>query len=179
MACEGHASDQAVPAGAQNPRADFESRFRSVAQTASDAVITADGDGVIVFWNTSAQDMFGYAEEEAVGWPLTIIIPEGYRDAHRAGLDRYKTTGEANVIGNTVELIGLRRDGTEFPVELSLGSWETAAGVSFSAIIRDITERKRAEQNASLLHSASSGKWYFPFTSLYDCARIIPWLNNF
>ena len=152
MAGEDYASDQATPAGAQNPRADFESRFRSVAQTASDAVITADGDGVIVFWNASAQDLFGYAEEEAVGQPLTIIIPEGYRDAHRAGLDRYKTTGEANVIGNTVELTGLRRDGTEFPVELSLGSWETAAGVSFSAIIRDITERKRAEQNANLLH---------------------------
>src|ERR1041385_8582034 len=72
-------------------------------------------------------------------------MPERYREAHRNGLERFKATGEARVVGKAVELHGLRKDGSEFPLDLSLASWGTDQGQFFSSIIRDITERKQAE----------------------------------
>src|SRR5204862_6274856 len=100
-----------------------ERRYRSVAETAHDAIITADGDGRIVSWNGAAQGMFGLAEEEAVGEPLTRIIPERFHAAHERGLARQRDGGERRVIGRTVELCGLRAGGAEFPLELSLAAW--------------------------------------------------------
>src|SRR5206468_1044250 len=76
---------------------------------------------------------------------LTLIMPERFRDAHQQGFKRHLETGEAHVMGKTVELAGRRKDGTEFPLELSLASWGTSEGIFFTGIIRDITERKRAE----------------------------------
>jgi PAS domain S-box-containing protein len=123
-----------------------EMRFRSVAQSAADAIISANSKGHILSWNKSAQSMFGYREEEVVGKPLTLLIPERYQAAHREGLERFSSTGEARMVGKAVELHGLRKDGREFPVEISLGTWQTEEGTFFSAVIRDITERKQAEE---------------------------------
>jgi PAS domain S-box-containing protein len=120
-----------------------ELRFRSVAHMAKDAIIVADQRGHMVFWNQGAQMIFGYEENEVLSKPLTLLMPERYRDAHRAGMARLMATGEAHVIGRTVELHGLRKDGREFPLELSLATWSTEEGQFFSAIIRDITGRKR------------------------------------
>ena len=92
-----------------------EQRFRSVAESANDAIISADGTGNIVSWNKGAQAIFGYAEADALGKPLALVIPERFRAAHEAGIKRMSTTGESRVIGNTVELWGLRSDDTEFP----------------------------------------------------------------
>src|SRR3990172_4806409 len=122
-----------------------ELRFRSLVQSATNAIILADGRGNIISWNNGAQTAFGYREEEVTGKPLTLLMPERYRDAHRHGLERFGTTGESRVIGKTVELAGLRKNGSEFPVELSLASWKTRAGTFYGGIIRDISERKRAE----------------------------------
>jgi PAS domain S-box-containing protein len=123
-----------------------EQRFRSVAESANDAIISADGEGNIVSWNKGAQALFGYQEAEALGKPLTLVIPERFRSAHEAGIKRMTTTGESRVIGNTVELWGLRSDGSEFPLELSLASWTTVGDHRFfSGIIRDITGRKHTE----------------------------------
>ncbi len=122
-----------------------EQRFRSVAESANDAIVSADGTGSIVSWNKGAQAMFGYAEAEALGKPLTLIIPERFRNAHENGVKRMTTTGESRVIGNTVELWGLRSDDTEFPLELSLASWTVGDDRFFSGIIRDITGRKHTE----------------------------------
>lgn len=128
-----------------------ERRFRSVVQTATDAIVLADGSGNIIAWNQAAQLIFGYREEEVLGQPLTMVMPERYRDAHRKGLARLQAGGEAHVIGTTVALHGIRKDGSEFPLELSLGTWQATEGPFYSGIIRDITDRKRAEEERERL----------------------------
>jgi PAS domain S-box-containing protein len=130
---------------------EFERRFRSVVQTATDAIVLADGSGNIIAWNRAAQTIFGYREEEVLGQPLTMVMPERYRDAHRKGMARLQAGGEAHVIGTTVELHGLRKDGSEFPLELSIGTWQATEGPFYSGIIRDITDRKRAEEERERL----------------------------
>jgi PAS domain S-box-containing protein len=128
-----------------------ERRFRSVVQTAKDAIILADASGNIIAWNRAAQTIFGYREDEVLGQPLTMVMPERYRNAHRQGIARLQAGGEAHVIGTTVELHGLRKDGSEFPLELSIGTWQAIEGTFYSGIIRDITERKRAEEERERL----------------------------
>jgi PAS domain S-box-containing protein len=123
-----------------------ELRFRSLAQSASDAIILADRQGHIISWNRAASALFGYEEAEVMGRPLAMLMPERYREAHQRGLERLETMGEPRLIGKTLELHGLRKDGGEFPVELSLAMWMTAEGRFYAGIIRDITERKQAEQ---------------------------------
>lgn len=125
---------------------DSESRFRSVTESANDAIISSNSSGKIVSWNKGAGTIFGYNDEEALGQSLSMLMPERYRAGHDAGMHRVNTTGETHVIGNTVELHGLRKDGTEFPLELSLSSWQWDNDNFYSGIMRDITERKKAEQ---------------------------------
>lgn len=122
-----------------------ENRLRSLTQTAVDAIISADTAGNIISWNKGAQAIFGYGEDEALGKPLAILIPERYRDAHERGLERVSAGVEARIIGKTIERHGLRKNGGEFPLELSLATWKTEMGVFFTGIIRDITERKKME----------------------------------
>ncbi len=132
-----------------------EEKFRALADTANDAIVSADSRGNIIYFNGGAERMFGYSACEATGKPLTLLMPERFHDAHRRGLERYLSTGEARVVGKTVELAGRRKDGAEFPLELSLSSWKTEEGTFFTGILRDITERKRAERKfQQLLESA-------------------------
>ncbi len=126
--------------------AESEERFRSVAQSASDPMITSDGNGNIIFWNHAAEKKFGYKNDEILGKPLTILMPGRYREAHLNGLKRIATTGESHVIGNTVELVALKKGGGEFPIELSLSKWNNRGKIFYSGIMRDITERKRNEE---------------------------------
>ena len=123
-----------------------EDRFRSVFQSANDAIVLADQEGRIVSWNQAAAALFGYATAEICGLPLTQLMPPRYREAHTRGMARFRATGESRVMGKTVELHGLRKNGSEFPLELSLGSWSTPDGLYFAGIIRDISERKRADE---------------------------------
>jgi diguanylate cyclase (GGDEF)-like protein/PAS domain S-box-containing protein len=122
-----------------------ELKFRSVAESASDAIISADSKGNIIFWNKGALDIFGYTEEETLGRPLTMLMPERYRQRHVEGMARVNSTGKTHVIGKTVEMHGLRKDGSEFPIELSLATWTAGEDIFYSGVIRDITERKEAE----------------------------------
>lgn len=110
-----------------------------------DAVIATDRTGKIRFWNAAAERLFGYPAAEATGQDVAIIIPDEYVEAHHTGIRRVAEGGERNVIGNTVELTGKRRDGSIFPIELSLSAWEADGMHYFGGIIRDITERKRNE----------------------------------
>jgi PAS domain S-box-containing protein len=123
-----------------------ETAFRSLAQSATDAIISANSSGNIIFWNRGAQTIFGYTEKEVLGKPLSLLMPERHRDAHKRGMSRFQRTGVSHVIGETVEMHALKKDGFEFPMELSLASWQTKEGEFFSGIIRDITERKRAQE---------------------------------
>jgi len=128
-----------------------EERFRSLVESASDAIVLADGRGTIVSWNRAASVLFGYSAEDAVGRPLTLLMPVRYRDAHEQGLARMEATGQSRVIGSVIEMHGLRKDGTEFPIELSLATWQTENGNYYSGIIRDISSRKRTEQTLDQL----------------------------
>ena len=123
-----------------------EERFRSVAQTASEAIITIDNHSDIIFWNYAAETIFDYSADEAVGKQLNMMMPERFHEAHQQGLNRVVSTGESNILGKTIEVVGLRKDGSEFPMELSLATWKTREGIFFTSIVRDITERKRAEE---------------------------------
>jgi len=122
-----------------------EEQFRSVVETAIDAIITIDRRGTIIFWNPQAELMFGYTSNEMIGKPVTLIMPERFREKHKKGLNKAVSGKKHKIAGNILELVGLRKDGSEFPLELSLANWETKEGVFFTAIIRDISERKQAE----------------------------------
>jgi len=120
-------------------------KFRKISESAQDAVVTADDAGIIVDWNAAAERMFGHTRNEIIGQPLTVMMPERFQHPHREGLARVAAGGAPHVIGKAVELAGLRKDGSEFPLELSLAHWQVANVLFFTGIIRDITERKRTE----------------------------------
>jgi PAS domain S-box-containing protein len=134
-----------------------EARFRSVAQSAHEAIISADHQGTMLFWNKGAEAMFGYQEDEVLGRPLTMLMPERYREAHQAALSQSTDGKNSRVIGRTREFHGLRKNGTEFPLELSLARWRTGKGTFFSGIIRDITARKRAEESLRMSEAMFKG----------------------
>ena len=123
-----------------------ELQFRSVVQSAGDAIILANEAGNIVGWNKGAETIFGYSEDDILGSNLQVLMPEPYREAHRAGFERFRVTGRSEFIGRTTEFEGLRKDGAVFPLELSLASWRNGAGIMFTGIVRDITERRRTDE---------------------------------
>ncbi len=127
-------------------RKQAEQKFRSVTESAIDAIISADHVGDIISWNRAATDILGYAEEEAVGQRLELIIPDRFHDLHRNGMARFMQTGEASAIGTTVELAARTKSGDEVPIELSLSTWTVHEDRYFTGIIRDIGERKTAEE---------------------------------
>ncbi|TMA55132.1 MAG: PAS domain S-box protein, partial [Deltaproteobacteria bacterium] len=122
-------------------------RSRAVVETAMDGLITMDHEGRIVDFNAAAEQIFGYRGSEVIGQPLAdIIIPPPLREQHRRGLAHYLATGEAPVLGRRLEIVGQRADGSAIPVELSITQMPGAGAPMFTGFVRDITERKRAEQ---------------------------------
>ena len=130
-----------------------EEQFRSVVETAIDAIITVDQQGMIIFWNPQAEQMFGHPANEMIGKPVATIMPERFREKHKKGLSQATLRQQHKIARNIFELVGLRKDGSEFPLELSLANWETREGTFFTAIIRDISERKQAESALQKAHS--------------------------
>jgi PAS domain S-box-containing protein len=127
-------------------RKQAEQKFRSVTESAIDAIISANNKGEIISWNQAATKILGFSEEEAVGQWVEIIIPERFHKAHRNGMDRFSKTGEAHAIGKTVELAARNKSGDEIPIELSLSTWMVRNERYYTGIIRDIGERKHAEE---------------------------------
>ncbi|MDQ2800713.1 MAG: response regulator, partial [Armatimonadota bacterium] len=124
-----------------------EKRLRLTIDTALDAVIGADSSGIITEWNAQAEQIFGRSRAEALGQALdATIIPEAYQEAHRRGLAHYLKTGEGAVLNKRIEIAALRRDGTEFPIELAIVPMQSQGRVSFSAFVRDITQKKQGEE---------------------------------
>jgi len=123
-----------------------EARYRTVLDAAFEAIVAIAPDGVVQWFSRWAERMFGYRAEEVIGRPVTLLMPERYRDLCVATLHRYMRTGEARVVDGTIELVGLRKDGREFPIEMSLGETFEEGERLFTAIIHDVTERKKIEK---------------------------------
>ena len=133
-----------------------------------DAVVAIDAEGKIVAWNDLAVDMFGWSETEALGQHLgDLIVPEQHREAHHNGMLRYLSTGVATVVRRRIEITALNRKGVEFPVELSIIPAAAGGPAAFIGFIRDITERRSAQDRLSVSEeslrlatdSAEIGTW--------------------
>lgn len=150
-----------------------EAKFRSVMESAIDAIISGDVSGNIRAWNSAATALFGFTEQEAIGRPIELIIPDRFRKSHREGVRRVSSGGPSHVIGKTVELAAIHKSGKEFPVELSLATWFLDDERYFTGIIRDISERKQAEQKfRSVTESAIDA-----IISADHTGRIVSWNN--
>ncbi|MDD3846685.1 MAG: sensor domain-containing diguanylate cyclase, partial [Syntrophorhabdaceae bacterium] len=124
-----------------------EEKFRKISMSARDAIIMMDSCGIITYWNEAAGRIFDYTTEEAVGKELhALLVPQRYYQSHIKGLGHFVKTGEGNAIGKTLELVAIRKNGAEFPIELSLSAVYLQDGWSAIGILRDITERKEAEE---------------------------------
>jgi len=122
-----------------------EARYRTVMDAAFDAIVTITSEGIVRWFNRGAERIFGYRAEEVIGQPVTLLMPERYRERCLGGLQRYLRTGDARAVGSTTELIGLHKDGSEFAIEMSLGETHGYGEWLFTGMIRDMTERKRTE----------------------------------
>src|SRR5207248_10149023 len=123
-----------------------EARKAAIVETALDCIITINHEGQVVEFNPAAEQTFSYRRAEVIGRELAeFLIPPAQRQQHRRGLAHYLATGQGSVLGRRLEMQALRADGSEFPVELSVTRIPTDGPPMFTAYLRDITERKRAE----------------------------------
>jgi PAS domain S-box-containing protein len=123
-----------------------EERFRAITESASDAIISVDPAGHIASWNARAEAVFGYRADEILGAALASLVPPRYHAAVARRVGAWATGGRARLAGRTFELAGLRRDGREFPLEVSLSTWSTAQGRYLTGFVRDLTARRQLEE---------------------------------
>ncbi|MFH1864358.1 MAG: PAS domain S-box protein [Candidatus Eisenbacteria bacterium] len=128
-------------------------RFNAVAETVSAALVNTNSHGRILSWNRAAEAMFGYSPEEAVGHPFSLIVPEGFLQAHVDGLMRAVSTDSQRYVRASVEGVGRRKDKSEFPMELSIGAWKTGDETFFTALLTDITAKKQIDEELQFLGS--------------------------
>ena len=122
-----------------------EERHRAVSISAKNAIVTIDDAGNVVAWNPAATTLFGYTEDEILGKSMTLVLPQRFHSAHTAGMQRNLADGGAPLHGKSDEVTGVRRDGSEFPLELSVARWDSGAETFFTGIMTDISERKATE----------------------------------
>ncbi|WP_257581736.1 PAS domain S-box protein [Streptomyces sp. TLI_146] len=123
-----------------------EERFRGLLEAAPDAMVIVDDTGTIKVVNAQTQALFGYQRDELLGLPVEILVPQRLRAHHTLHRDAYAANGQVRPMGAGLELYGLRKDGSEFPVEISLSPLETTDGLLVSAAVRDVSDRKAAEE---------------------------------
>jgi len=136
-----------------------ELELHRITESARDAIVSIDISGNVTFWNRAAEDIFGYSALEIMGKSVTCIMPESYREDHQSAMQRISEAEVPHSLSRTLELQGLRKDGSTFPVELSLSDRYMEGNAYFTGILRDITERKHAEQ--SLLESERYNRMLF------------------
>jgi PAS domain S-box-containing protein len=149
-----------------------EARLRAVLNSALSAVVVMDTEGRIADWNARAEIMFGRSRAEAIGRDLgELVIPQRYREAHRRGMERFLKTGHGAVLNQLLEMPALRRDGHEFPVELSISPLKNGEVITFCGFITDITERKQAIKQSAAF--AKLGQRLSAAASVDSAARTI------
>jgi PAS domain S-box-containing protein len=144
----GVATDITERKRAEEARRYSEEQYRTVVETATDAVVSIDEDSKILFVNPATTTIFGYDTPELIGRPLMMLMPESLRKLHEAGFRRYLGTGERHLNWQGAELTALRKNGQEFPVEVSFGEMISNGHKVFTGFIRDISEKKRAEDES-------------------------------
>jgi two-component system sensor kinase FixL len=130
-----------------------ESHLRSILETVPDAMIVIDGYGIIQLFSTAAERLFGYAEQEAIGKNVSELMPEPDRSRHDGYIARYRSTGERHIIGIGRIVTGKRRDGTTFPMHLSIGEMQSEGEVYFTGFVRDLTEHQLTQARLQELQS--------------------------
>jgi len=150
--------------------------LKSIINASLDAIVCADEEGKIILWNPAAEAMSGYTEDEAIGQPLTMLLCEEDRAAHLAGIRRFMETGEGRLIGRVTETMGLRKDGTTFPKEMSLSAEKMEGKWIFTAILRDISERRKAEE---IFHNLVASTAVVTGAAFFDTLvnDLCTWLN--
>lgn len=128
-----------------------EERIRAITETATDAIISADSNGQIVYFNPAAERIFRFSARDVVGQPITRLMSERFVEGYTNVFERFVKTGQTELLGTTVEMIGKRSDGAEVPLSVSLSTWH-AGGLFFTGILRDISERKLAEEKITALN---------------------------
>jgi PAS domain S-box-containing protein len=123
-----------------------EERLRAITESANEAIVSVDSTGNVVSWNAGATVLFGYAPDEILGTPFTRLLPARCRETQAQSFAEWSATGYSPPVGRIMEVVGLRKDDREFPLEVSLSSWATHEDHYFTGIIRDLTERKRLEE---------------------------------
>ena len=163
-----------------------ESEYRALTDSTASAIVSVGSNGLIRTWNRAAETVFGYTQEEVAGSPLTMLMPERFRKDHTAALARVSAGGERRILG-PAELVALRKDGTEFPIELSLGAWEWNGDLMHTGVITDIADRVAAREELESSHAvlsnlleskdrliaAVSHELRTPLTSIYGYARLL------
>ncbi|MBI4961784.1 MAG: PAS domain S-box protein [Desulfomonile tiedjei] len=142
----GFASGIDQAAEAEKALLESHERLLSVVETANDPIIGADSLGNIIMWNSAATSTFGYSAEEVVHRPVTVLMPERLQILHEHAMQRAISAGSLYYHKRVREVFGRKKDGTEFPVEVSISAWRTRQGMFFTAIVRDITERKQKDE---------------------------------
>ena len=151
-------------------------RFRAVAESANEGIISADSHGMIIYWNRAAREIFGYLQEEIIGQPLSVLMPEMWADQRHHHNDPWEFGDEPLQSSRIQEAVGYRKDGSKFPIEFSIGNWDTRQGAFFTVMVRDETARKQAEENLRLqsaaLEAAANG------IMISDREGSVIWVNS-